>query len=126
MSQHTVSFWVQSFTSDLRKVTKEHGNLRTYGLGLGLDNFRVIALTGYFRKLDVITLQNAYQRWPFKQSSGLRPESEKSSVRTHFTMLKISGKSQALMRLLAAFDGVCQAKLAHPSSMEQFLAPKGP
>ena len=62
VSQHTVSFWVQSFTADLRKVTKEHSNLRTYGLGLGLDNFRVIALTGYFRKLDVLTLQNAYQR----------------------------------------------------------------
>lgn len=63
VSQHTVSFWVQSFTSDLRKVTKEHSNLRTYGLGLGLDNFRVIALTGYFRKLDVLTLQSAYQRY---------------------------------------------------------------
>ena len=40
VSQHTVRFWVQSFLADLRKFTRSHTGLRTYGLGLGLDNFR--------------------------------------------------------------------------------------
>ena len=62
MSQHTVKFWVQSFTSDLKKFTRAHSKLRCYGLGLGLDNFRVIALTENFRKLDVNVLLAAYNR----------------------------------------------------------------
>lgn len=62
VSQHTVKFWVQSFTSDLRKFTKSHGKLRCHDLGLGLDNFRVIALTENFCKLDVSILEAAYSR----------------------------------------------------------------
>lgn len=62
VSQHTVKFWVQSFTTDLRKFTKAHAKLRCYGLGLGLNNFRVIALTENFRKLDAGVLHTAYKR----------------------------------------------------------------
>ena len=53
---------MQSFTSDLKKFTRAHSKLRCYGLGLGLDNFRVIALTENFRKLDVNVLLAAYNR----------------------------------------------------------------
>ena len=62
VSQHTVKFWIQSFTGDLKKFTKTHSKLRCYGLGLGLDTFRMVALTQHFRKLDNNVLMAAYSR----------------------------------------------------------------
>lgn len=48
--------------TDLRKFTREHGRMKTYGLGLGLDSFRMIALAENFRKLDAGVLLSACQR----------------------------------------------------------------
>lgn len=55
-------FGVQSFVADLKKFTKDHMKMKTYGLGLALDTFRLIALGENFRKLDNTTLVSAYQR----------------------------------------------------------------
>ena len=50
---HTVTHWAKSFTEYLMKSTDGHNHMKTYMLGLGLDNFRIIALDPSFRKLDV-------------------------------------------------------------------------
>ncbi len=55
------SFSVQSFTQDLIRFTKEHSKLRCYGLGLGLDSFRMVALTANFRKLEAASIINAHK-----------------------------------------------------------------
>jgi len=52
----------QSFTTDLQRFTKEHGKMKCYGLGLGLDSFKMVALTENFRKLEPLALLNAYTR----------------------------------------------------------------
>ena len=52
----------QSFMTDLRKFTREHAKMKCYGLGLGLDSFRMVALMENFRKLDAAVLLSAYQR----------------------------------------------------------------
>ena len=52
----------QSFTSDLQKFTKGHGKMKCYGLGLGLNTFKMVALTEHFRKLELPQLLNAYTR----------------------------------------------------------------
>lgn len=52
----------QSFTSDLQKFTREHGKMKCYGLGLGLNTFKMVALTEHFRKLELPHLLNAYSR----------------------------------------------------------------
>ena len=62
VSQHTAKFWAQSFMSDLRKFTREHAKMKCYGLGLGLDSFRMVALMENFCKLDVATPLSACQR----------------------------------------------------------------
>ncbi len=48
--------------TDLRKFTREHAKMKCYGLGLGLDSFRMVALMENFRKLDAAVLLSAYQR----------------------------------------------------------------
>ncbi len=52
----------QSFTSDLQKFTRDHGKMKCYGLGLGLNTFKMVALTEHFRKLELPHLLNAYSR----------------------------------------------------------------
>lgn len=53
---------VQSFTADLEKFTREHSKMKCYGLGLGLNTFKMVALTEHFRKLELPHLLNAYTR----------------------------------------------------------------
>ena len=48
--------------TDLRKFTREHAKMKCYGLGLGLDSFRMIALMENFCKLDVAAPLSACQR----------------------------------------------------------------
>lgn len=36
--------------------------MKCYALGLGLDTFRMVALTENFRKLDVLVLVSAFRR----------------------------------------------------------------
>lgn len=54
----------QSFAADLRRLTAGHVALKCYGLGLGLDSFRCVALTSAFRRLDPAPLAAAYARAP--------------------------------------------------------------
>ncbi len=37
--------------------------MKCYGLGLGLDTFRIVSLGENFRRLDPITLMNTYSRF---------------------------------------------------------------
>jgi hypothetical protein len=53
----------QSFASDLRGITRGHGRMKCYALGLGLDTFRMVALTQNFRRLDLTVLLSAFNRW---------------------------------------------------------------
>ncbi|KAK9815725.1 hypothetical protein WJX72_008591 [[Myrmecia] bisecta] len=62
VSQHTAAYWAQSFTADLERFTKDHNKMKCYGLGLGLDSFRMVALTENFRKLEPLVLMNAFSR----------------------------------------------------------------
>lgn len=52
----------QSFSADLQRITKKHSKMKCYVLGLGLDSFKIVALTENFRKLEPINLMHAYQR----------------------------------------------------------------
>lgn len=61
VQKHTVSYWASSCTQYLIKSTEGHQRMKTYGLGLGLDNFRVVALDPSFQKLQLATLLPAYQ-----------------------------------------------------------------
>jgi trehalose 6-phosphate synthase/phosphatase len=38
--EHTVAFWAKNCTDYLVRVTEGHSQMKTYGLGLGLDTFR--------------------------------------------------------------------------------------
>lgn len=62
VSTHTASFWAKSYFADLCKTTAGHGKMRSYGLGLGLDTFRMVALDANFRKLEVVRCLEAYMR----------------------------------------------------------------
>ncbi len=37
--------------------------MKCYALGLGLDTFRMVALTQNFRRLDLTVLLSAFNRW---------------------------------------------------------------
>ena len=52
----------QSFAGDLRSITREHARMKCYALGLGLDTFRMVALTQNFRRLDILVLISAFKR----------------------------------------------------------------
>jgi hypothetical protein len=41
-----------SFIQDLQRVTKNHATMKCYGLGLGLDTYRMVALDANFRRLN--------------------------------------------------------------------------
>eukprot|EP00798_Chlamydomonas_sp_ICE-L_P015885 gene15885-22013_t len=43
------------------RVTKNHTTMKCYGLGLGLDTFRMVALDANFRKLEENTVTSCYQ-----------------------------------------------------------------
>ncbi|KAL3130848.1 hypothetical protein ABBQ38_000180 [Trebouxia sp. C0009 RCD-2024] len=60
VSAHTAAFWVKSFVSDLQRLTKRHNLMKCYGLGLGLDTFRIVSLGENFRRLDPSSVLNAY------------------------------------------------------------------
>lgn len=44
-----------------QRVTKNHVAMRCYGLGLGLDTFRMVALDANFRKLEEATVAATYR-----------------------------------------------------------------
>eukprot|EP00887_Chlorella_sp_A99_P001749 scaffold19.g1749.t1 len=62
VSNHTVQFWAKSYVADLQRFTREHSKLQCFDLGLGLDNFRMVALTKDFRKLDKEQVVKAYRK----------------------------------------------------------------
>ena len=54
---------MQSFVSDMTRLTKRHNTMKCYGLGLGLNTFRIVALGENFRKLDPISVTHTYSRF---------------------------------------------------------------
>mmetsp|Transcript_6377 Transcript_6377/g.19782 ORF Transcript_6377/g.19782 Transcript_6377/m.19782 type:complete len:833 (-) Transcript_6377:104-2602(-) len=61
VSTHTVAYWAQSFIQDLHRVTKNHATMKCYGLGLGLDTYRMVALDSNFRRLNEETVRESYK-----------------------------------------------------------------
>ncbi|WIA31619.1 hypothetical protein OEZ86_002503 [Tetradesmus obliquus] len=61
VSEHTVAFWAASYVADLARSTKQHVAMKCYGLGLGLDTFRLVALDANFRKLEEPATMAAYR-----------------------------------------------------------------
>nr|AKA43768.1 trehalose-6-phosphate synthase [Dunaliella viridis] len=61
VSQHTVAFWAQSYLMDLVRVTRNHVTMKCYGLGLGLDTFRMVALDANFRKMEESQVAATYK-----------------------------------------------------------------
>lgn len=45
-----------------QRVTKNHVTMKCYGLGLGLDTFRMVALDANFRKLEETQVAASYSR----------------------------------------------------------------
>mmetsp|Transcript_7436 Transcript_7436/g.16134 ORF Transcript_7436/g.16134 Transcript_7436/m.16134 type:complete len:857 (+) Transcript_7436:209-2779(+) len=66
VSQHTVAYWAASYMSDLQRVTKNHVTMKCYGLGLGLDTFRMVALDANFRRLEEAVVMNTYMGSKFR------------------------------------------------------------
>ena len=62
VESHTVEHWARNFTSYLLQATEGHQRMSTYGLGLGLDTFRMIALDPTFRKLTHAALREVYNK----------------------------------------------------------------
>ena len=60
VSNHTVAYWAGKVVDEVEQFTKNHPQMRCYGLGLGLDTFRMIALDKNFTKLDVMHTMQAY------------------------------------------------------------------
>eukprot|EP00899_Mesostigma_viride_P018344 jgi/Mesvir1/26510/Mv16167-RA.2 len=58
---HTVGYWVKSFTQDLKRTCHMHERLKCYALGFGMG-FRVVALKPNFRKLELNDILPAYVR----------------------------------------------------------------
>jgi len=61
VSEHTVGYWANSYMSDLSRFTRSHMSMKCYGLGLGLDTFRMVALDANFRKLDEDILVDSFR-----------------------------------------------------------------
>ncbi|KAG1664974.1 hypothetical protein FOA52_001986 [Chlamydomonas sp. UWO 241] len=61
VSTHTVAYWAQSFIQDLQRVTKNHATMKCYGLGLGLDTYRMVALDANFRRLNEEVVAGSYR-----------------------------------------------------------------
>ncbi|KAG2439617.1 hypothetical protein HXX76_004969 [Chlamydomonas incerta] len=66
VSQHTVAYWATSFVTDLQRVTKNHVAMKCYGLGLGLDTFRMVALDANFRRLEERAVAASYASSRFR------------------------------------------------------------
>ncbi|GFR42321.1 hypothetical protein Agub_g3228 [Astrephomene gubernaculifera] len=66
VSQHTVAYWATSFVADLQRVTKNHVAMKCYGLGLGLDTFRMVALDANFRRLEERVVASTYASSRFR------------------------------------------------------------
>lgn len=47
----------------MQRLTRRHTTMKCYGLGLGLDTFRIVSLGENFCRLDPITLMNTYSRF---------------------------------------------------------------
>lgn len=62
VESHTVQHWARNFTTYLLQATEGHQRMSTYGLGLGLDTFRMIALDPTFRKLTHAALRDVYNK----------------------------------------------------------------
>jgi len=63
LSAYGTAVLLQSFVSDMQRLTRRHTTMKCYGLGLGLDTFRIVSLGENFRRLDPITLMNTYSRF---------------------------------------------------------------
>jgi len=79
LQKHTVQHWAKEQFSDLERVCRNHYSMQCYGLGLGLDTFRMVALDPNFSKLPADDLVAAYRgsqrRALFLDYDGtLRPE----------------------------------------------------
>jgi len=61
VSTHTVAYWALSYITDLQRVTKNHASMKCYGLGLGLDTYRLVALDANFRRLEEEAVQASYR-----------------------------------------------------------------
>jgi trehalose 6-phosphate synthase/phosphatase len=59
VSEHHVGYWAQSCMAELQRVTQLATSAKCYGLGFGL-NFRVVALSSTFRKLDSSVVVSNY------------------------------------------------------------------
>ncbi|KXZ45849.1 hypothetical protein GPECTOR_50g643 [Gonium pectorale] len=66
VSQHTVAYWATSYVTDLQRVTKNHVAMKCYGLGLGLDTFRMVALDANFRRLEERVVASTYASSRFR------------------------------------------------------------
>jgi len=60
VSRNTAGHWATSYLHDLRRACVKHSSMKFYGLGLGLDTFRMVALDLNFRKLDVKNVDEAF------------------------------------------------------------------
>ncbi len=47
----------------MQRLTRRHTTMKCYGLGLGLDTFRIVSLGENFRRLDPISVMNTYSRF---------------------------------------------------------------
>ena len=59
VESHTVLHWARSYTQYLVDATEGHQKMQAFGLGLGLDTFRMVALDPSFRQLQLPTLKPA-------------------------------------------------------------------
>ena len=57
---HTAYHWASSYLNNLKRACAKHSSLKFMGLGLGLDSFRMVALDVNFRRLDVVSVQEAF------------------------------------------------------------------
>jgi trehalose 6-phosphate synthase/phosphatase len=71
VSEHTVAYWASSYVADLARFTRQHLTMKCYGLGLGLDTFRLVALDANFKKLADDAVLAAYKGWVAWSLQGL-------------------------------------------------------
>jgi len=60
ITRHTASHWASSYLNNLQRACAKHSSMKFYGLGLGLDSFRMVALDVNFRRLDEVSLNEAF------------------------------------------------------------------
>lgn len=62
VESHTVKFWAKSFVADLMARTADHKKMQCFDLGFALDTFRMVALKGNFRKLEMGNVLKEYSK----------------------------------------------------------------